>query len=195
MKESMGRAKEFDQEVVLDKAMQIFWEKGYEKTSMQDLVDHMGIHRRSIYDTFGDKHELFLKTLDCYEYRLNHIIKQKLTQDMTIKEKLEMLFLIVVSTDDEYPKGCLIVNTATELSLLDKQIEHKIQELFEKSETYLYMLLVEAKNKGEISKSENLRELASYLHNAWVGIRVLVKTTDDQMKLHSIVKTTLSIIK
>ena len=57
MKESMGRAKEFDQEVVLDKAMQIFWEKGYEKTSMQDLVDHMGIHRRSIYDTFGDKHE------------------------------------------------------------------------------------------------------------------------------------------
>lgn len=79
--------------------------------------------------------------------------------------------------------------------MLDKQIEHKIQELFEKSETYLYMLLVEAKNKGEISKSENLRELASYLHNAWVGIRVLVKTTNDQMKLHSIVKTTLSIIK
>ncbi len=68
-------------------------------------------------------------------------------QDMTIKEKLEMLFLIV--------------NTAMELSLLDKQIEHKIQELFEKSETYLYMLLVEAENKGEISKSEKLRELAS----------------------------------
>ena len=64
MKESMGRAKEFDQEVVLDKAMQIFLEKGYEKTPMQGLVDQMGIHRRSIYDIFGDKHELFLKILD-----------------------------------------------------------------------------------------------------------------------------------
>lgn len=191
----MGRVKQFDEQEVLNKAMQTFWEKGYEKTSMQDLVNDMGIHRRSIYDTFGDKHELFLKSLDHYEHRLNQIIHQQITQDMTIIEKLETLFLIVIATDDEHPKGCLIVNTATELSLIDKEIEQKIQELFEKSEMYLYQLLVEARNKGEVSKDENLQELASYLHNAWVGIRVLVKTTNNQIKLNSIVKTTLSIIK
>ncbi|AIS62349.1 TetR/AcrR family transcriptional regulator [Listeria ivanovii subsp. londoniensis] len=191
----MGRVKQFDEQIVLNKAMQIFWEKGYEKTSMQDLVDHMGIHRRSIYDTFGDKHELFLKSLDCYEFRLNQIIKQQVKQDMTIKEKLETLFLSVSSVNNESPKGCLIVNSAAELSLLDEPIKKKIQELFDKSEMYLYQLLVEAMNKGEISKNKNLQELASYLHNAWVGIRVLAKTTNDQIKLHTIVKTTLSIIK
>ncbi|MBC6298276.1 TetR/AcrR family transcriptional regulator [Listeria sp. FSL L7-1517] len=191
----MGRVKQFDEQVVLNKAMQVFWEKGYEKTSMQDLVDHMGIHRRSIYDTFGDKHELFLKSLDCYEFRLNQIINQQVKQDMTIKEKLETLFLSVSSVNNESPKGCLIVNSAAELSLLDEPIKKKIQELFDKSEMYLYQLLVEAMNKGEISKNKNLQELASYLHNAWVGIRVLAKTTNDQTKLHTIVKTTLSIIK
>lgn len=191
----MGRVKQFDEQVVLNKAMQVFWEKGYEKTSMQDLVDHMGIHRRSIYDTFGDKHELFLKSLDCYEFRLNQIINQQVKQDMTIKEKLETLFLSVSSVNNESPKGCLIVNSAAELSLLDEPIKKKIQELFDKSEMYLYQLLVEAMIRGEISKNKNLQELASYLHNAWVGIRVLAKTTNDQTKLHTIVKTTLSIIK
>ncbi|MBC1842527.1 TetR/AcrR family transcriptional regulator, partial [Listeria seeligeri] len=82
-----------------------------------------------------------------------------------------------------------------ELSLLDEPIKKKIQELFDKSEMYLYQLLVEAMIKGEISKNKNLQEQASYLHNAWVGIRVLAKTTNDQTKLHTIVKTTLSIIK
>ncbi|MFD1901568.1 TetR/AcrR family transcriptional regulator [Enterococcus termitis] len=128
----MGRVKEFDEQIVLEKAMQLFWEKGYEKTSMQDLVDYMGIHRRSIYDTFGDKHELFLKSLDCYERRLNGIINQQVTQKMTIHEQLETLFLITLSVNDENPKGCLIVNTATELSLLDRAIENKVQEIFKK---------------------------------------------------------------
>ncbi|MFD1901569.1 hypothetical protein GQR36_18970 [Enterococcus termitis] len=60
---------------------------------------------------------------------------------------------------------------------------------------YLYQLLIEAEAKGELARNQQLPELASYLHNAWVGLRVLVKTTNDQAKLQSIVKTTLSIIK
>ncbi len=60
----MGRHKEFDQEKAVDQALELFWEKGYESTSIQDLCDHLGIHRGSLYDTFGDKHELFLACLD-----------------------------------------------------------------------------------------------------------------------------------
>ena len=63
----MARSKEFNEEEALDKAMEIFWKQGYEKTSIQDLVDQMGIHRRSLYDTFGDKHSLFVQTLERYE--------------------------------------------------------------------------------------------------------------------------------
>ena len=57
----MGRNKEFEEEAVLQKAMELFWKQGYEKTSMSDLVEHMGIHRKSLYDTFGDKHSLYLE--------------------------------------------------------------------------------------------------------------------------------------
>ncbi len=62
----MGRSKEFEERVVLQKAMELFWKQGYEKTSLSDLVEHMGIHRRSLYDTFGDKHTLFLKAIDLF---------------------------------------------------------------------------------------------------------------------------------
>lgn len=66
----MARSKEFEESVVLDKAMRLFWEQGYEKTSMTDLVNHMGIHRKSLYDTFGDKHTLFLRSVDLYDHKI-----------------------------------------------------------------------------------------------------------------------------
>ena len=62
----MARQKEFDRDEVLHKAMEVFWMRGYEGTSIQDLVKYMGINRQSIYDTFGDKHTLFLQSLDRY---------------------------------------------------------------------------------------------------------------------------------
>lgn len=67
----MARTKAFEIDAVLDKAMRLFWTQGYEKTSMQDLVDNMGINRKSIYDTFGDKHTLFLKALARYDQFAN----------------------------------------------------------------------------------------------------------------------------
>ena len=63
----MARPKEFDQDKALDKAMTLFWQKGYEATSIQDLVDHLGIGRRSLYDTFKSKHDLFIAALDRYQ--------------------------------------------------------------------------------------------------------------------------------
>ena len=66
----MPRAKEFDPEMVLDKAMDLFWTKGYEATSIKALVDHMGINRFSLYSTFGDKHQLFLRACDRYHEKM-----------------------------------------------------------------------------------------------------------------------------
>lgn len=190
----MARTKEFNESVVLNKAMLTFWEQGYEKTSMQDLVDNMGIHRRSIYDTFGDKHALFMKALDQYEIELEQEISQRLKPIMSTKEKLEELFSIVIQENSDHPRGCLIVNTATELALLDLEVTEKIQKVFSKSENYIYQLLKDAQKNDIALQGQNLYELASYLNNAWVGIRVLAKTTNDQKKLRSIIKVTLSVL-
>ncbi|MGM0125554.1 TetR/AcrR family transcriptional regulator, transcriptional repressor for nem operon [Enterococcus sp. AZ194] len=190
----MARTKEFDEEVVLDKAVQIFWQKGYEKTSIQDLVDTMGIHRRSIYDTFGDKHALFLRALDRYSTELEQKIVTNITPELPIKEKLEKLFTLVLSENVDAPRGCLIVNSATELSLFDEEVAKKVKTQFAKTENYIYQLLVAAEKKGELTVALSLKDVAAYLHNAWVGFRVLAKTTDDSDKLQTIVDVSLAII-
>ena len=82
----MARSKEFEVNEVLDKAIQLFWAQGYEKTSMHELVNFMGIHRRSIYDTFGDKHALFMKALERYEAKQTNKIKFLVEKQKPIKE-------------------------------------------------------------------------------------------------------------
>ena len=71
---AMARTKDFDEDEVLDKAMYLFWNQGYNGTSMQDLVDGLGISRSSLYDTFGDKHSLFIKTLENYKKNASSVI-------------------------------------------------------------------------------------------------------------------------
>lgn len=190
----MARSKEFDEQAVLDKAMTVFWAQGYETTSIQDLVDEMQIHRRSLYDTFGDKHTLFLQTLDRYAKIIHQNFENQLTKDMPIREQLSVLFEMAISQNEDQPRGCLLVNSATELALIDEEVAKKIQELFTSAETQIYDLLSIAQRNGEISTAIDIKTLASYLHNSLVGIRVLAKTTNDKSKLESIIQLTLSIV-
>lgn len=190
----MARAKEFDEQVVLTKAMKLFWEQGYEKTSMQELVDRMGIHRRSIYDTFGDKHQLFLKSLDLYEDNLANRITQRVPADKSVQGQIRRLLSITLERDEDQPAGCLIVNTASELALIDEEVSQKINEIFNRSENYIYNLLVEGEQKGEIPKSLPLKNAAHYLHTVWLGVRVDAKVTTDPAKIYQSIDLALSII-
>lgn len=190
----MPRKKEFDTQAVIEKAMFVFWENGYEHTSMQDLVDAMGIHRRSIYDTFGDKHKLFLLTLKHYESLIGQSVQVNLKEEMSIQEKLKAMFSVIVNEDNNRA-GCLIVNTAAELSNIDPLVKEEVEALFERERQSLYQLLVKGQLHGEISAETDGEDLADYLHNALVGIRVLAKTTDDSKKLNRIIDTTLATIK
>lgn len=191
----MARNKEFDEQDVLEKAMEVFWEQGYEKTSVQDLVNHMGIHRRSIYDTFGDKHSLFIQALDHYEKIINKKIQSQLTEEMSIKSSIRQIFEAVTNVDSTYPKGCLIVNSAAELSLIDDVISEKVKEIFAEEERQISSLLLQAQERGEISSSSDISALSSYIHNSLIGIRVLTKTTDNKEKLDPIIELTLSVLK
>lgn len=190
----MPRTKAFNEMNVLRKAMITFWKQGYEKTSVQDLVDSMGIHRRSIYDTFGDKQGLFLKVLDQYEIDLEHMIQQQLQPSMSATEKIETLFVISLAPQEDKPNGCLIVNTATELALLDAEVAAKTQAMFYKSEQFIYQILKTDQEQNSSLNNRNLPDLASYIHNAWIGLRVLSKTTSNQAKLHAIIQLTLSVL-
>lgn len=191
----MARSKEFNEEEALDKAMEIFWKQGYEKTSIQDLVDQMGIHRRSLYDTFGDKHSLFVQTLERYESLIASQIRNQITEEMTTVESIRKIFELAVYSDNASPKGCLMVNTAVELSLLDNEISQRIKSAFKQTENLIANLLIRGQARGEVASSFDINELARYIHNALIGVRVLVKTTSDRQELESTIDLTLSILK
>ena len=191
----MARSKEFNEEEALDKAMEIFWKQGYEKTSIQDLVDQMGIHRRSLYDTFGDKHSLFVQTLERYESLIASQIRKQITEEMTTVESIRKIFELAVYSDNASPKGCLMVNTAVELSLLDNEVSQRIKSAFKQTENLIANLLIRGQARGEVASSFDSSELARYIHKALIGVRVLVKTTSDPQELESTIGLTLSILK
>lgn len=190
----MARSKEYDEDEVLRKAMVLFWKQGYEKTSMQDLVTHMGIHRRSIYDTFGDKHTLFMKVLERYDKIIQTRIDLQLNQMDSVKKAIRRLFEMAIVKNEKVPIGCLTVNTAVELSLHDEEVAEKVVQSFFKTENLLYELLLCGQKSGEISNHHDAKRLSQFIHNSLVGIRVLAKTTDDKEKLGSIIDMTLSVL-
>jgi TetR/AcrR family transcriptional regulator, transcriptional repressor for nem operon len=190
----MARSKEFDENEVLRKAMVLFWTQGYEKTSMQDLVTHTGIHRRSMYDTFGDKHALFMKALERYDEIIETSINLQVKKLDSVKKAIRRLFEMAILKNEKEPIGCLTVNTAVELSLHDEKVAEKVVKSFSKTENLLYELLLCGQKSGEISNHHDAKRLSLSIHNSLVGLRVLAKTTDDKEKLESIIDMTLSIL-
>ncbi|WP_342492265.1 TetR/AcrR family transcriptional regulator [Bacillus sp. FSL M7-0003] len=190
----MARSKEFDEKEVLRKAMELFWEQGYEKTSMQDLVDHMGIHRRSIYDTFGDKRSLFLASLNNYEELIVNEMESIISSTSSIKQTIRDVFIFVLNSIKQYPKGCLSVNAAIELSLLDKEIGRIVTKMFNRTEDMFNNLIKRGQTSGEISKEIDSDNISRFLHNNLVGIRVLIKTDYSKKELEGIISLALSVL-
>ena len=119
----MARQKEFDRDEVLHRAMEVFWMRGYEGTSIQDLVKYMGINRQSHYDTFGDKHSLFLQSLDRYREIQSRKVFDVLERPGSVKKNLRQLFEEVVTPalSAEGRRGCFVGNSMSELLQSDGQ--------------------------------------------------------------------------
>lgn len=190
----MARNKAFDEKEVLKKAMELFWRQGYEKTSMQDLVDHMGIHRRSIYDTFGDKRSLFLSSLAYYEEFVANEMKKILASELPAKLAVREVFEFALNAAEHFPAGCLAVNTAVELSLLDREIAELSTKMFKDTEKLFGRLIEQGQARGELSKQLDPDSLSRFLHNNLLGIRVLIKTDYTKKELESIIDVTLSVL-
>lgn len=190
----MARSKEFEESEVLLKAMHLFWEQGYEKTSLQDLVEHMGIHRRSLYDTFGDKHTLFIKTMEQYAKFANTTMKAEAQRGRTAKESIRLIFDYLIETNGEQPLGCFFVNSATELAYRDPAVGELTSEGFNKAEQLLVEFLHQGQQTGEISADVDPRLLASSLHTTMIGLRVLRRTSADKRKLHQIAEVSMAML-
>lgn len=191
----MARSKEFEEKEVLDKAMRLFWEQGYEKTSMTELVEHMGIHRRSLYDTFGDKHNLFLKAMDRFDDKISAALAGGVKRSKTASEALQFIFSFMIDGDEDSPAGCLMVNSAVELAARDAEVDNKSTKSFTTAEQVLKEIILWGQREGEFTSTYNAEELAEYLHNVWIGLRVMARTSASKEKLHRISHISMKLLE
>ena len=192
----MARPKEFQRDDVLDKAMQVFWSKGFECTSMQDLVDAMGINRGSLYDTFGDKHSLHVAALErFYETEVPNMFAG-LDGSGPVKPAIQSLFTEIAQTaaQDDDIKGCMISNTAAELCPDKGPVGDIVAAGLKRAEECLHRALVRARDSGEISADRNPRKLARHFLCSLNGMRVVAKGIDDPKTLDDMIEGTLSVL-
>jgi TetR/AcrR family transcriptional regulator, transcriptional repressor for nem operon len=178
----MARHKEFDPDQALERALRLFWERGYEKTSMQNLVEGMGVHKRSMYDTFGDKHSLYLRALDRYVGAAESDLVTVLDAAPSPRAALRAVFATAIG-DGSRPRGCFAVNCASESALEDPEVSRRVGEFFTASERLIFDLVREGQRAGEISARHDPEVLAAALHNAWIGVRLQSRAgrADDQI--------------
>lgn len=193
----MARPREFDREVVLDRAMQTFWRYGYEGTSIQDLVKAMGINRGSLYDTFGDKHALFLEAIAHYEETIVNQAISCLEAPSASRQTIIHFFydLVDLVITDRERRGCLMTNTAIELCPHDEAAATRIARNFQRLEKAFTTALTRAKDKGELSSKHDLKALASYLCCTLQGLRVLSKVNPDRQLLKQITEVAISVLE
>lgn len=158
---------------------------------MQDLVTGMGIHKRSMYDTFGDKHTLYMKVLERYAGTVSGKMESKVEGLSSAKKAIRLLFEAIAYNNGPEPKGCLLVNTAVELAVHDPEAAARVKDAFLDTEHLLERLLRQGQESGELTRSFDPSDMAAYLHNALVGLRVLVKTEPDAGRLQTIIDLTL----
>jgi len=192
----MPKTKLFNEDDVLSKALDIFWKKGYYATSMQDLVNHLGISRSSLYSIFECKRTLFDKALEQYCSINKNDTREFLQNQKNVKAGLSRLFEIAISESisDIDRKGCFVVNTTTELISRDRKIQDVLAENRSDFEEIFHEFLLSGKKSGEISKEKNLDVIASLIYTFYSGIKVVAKIEPDRKKLNSSVSILLSLL-
>lgn len=189
----MGRPYEFDKNETLSKAMDVFWEKGYKATSIDDLVDRMGIQRGSIYNTFGDKRELFLSAVEHYGDVVTTRTLKVLEADGSPIENIKKFFDIIVNTPpDRRSKGCLISNTVVELAPHDEEVAGVVKGIMKKIQTAFQNCLERAVEAGELPETTNTRVLSNFLATSTHGLIVTGKSIPDKKQLKDVVDVIVS---
>jgi len=190
----MAGVKQFDQDEVLDRAMAVFWERGYEATSIQDVVEATGLNRGSLYATFSDKKQLFLAVLARYADRFGNPLLAELA-DPDPRRAVERMFAAILrrTSDPTQPRGCLITNTALECPRSGDDISRTIAAWVGQQESALYQVMLRAQARGSLSRTQDCRALARFFVGVAQGLNVVHKAMADPAELQDIVRVAMQV--
>ena len=190
-----GRPKAFDEQKALEQAALLFWQKGYEATSTQDLIDGMGLQRGSLYHSFGSKKQLFQQAIDWHEM-VSFAEFEKAIQDSADPiAMIKAVFLgLADCSPDDHEKGCFLGNTVAELSGIDEELVAKAKEHLEALERMLFEQLERAQQEGTLENETDPKLLARYLLNLWNGINITRRIHPSREALLPLIKFQLEIL-
>ncbi|MGW2189368.1 TetR/AcrR family transcriptional regulator [Streptomyces sp. NPDC001719] len=192
----MARTKEFDPDAALQSALELFWERGYEATSLADLVERLGIARASLYATFGSKRELYLKALERYGEQSDPRIVEELSQPGPALPAVRALVRRFAdeATCDDLRRGCFVTNTAVELAAHDPAAARRVGESWQGLETALVSALMRARAQGELPAGRDPVALARMLMVLMQGMRVVGKADPGPGRLRDAAAQALSLL-
>ena len=188
----MGRTREFDDEAVLDRAAELFWRRGYDVVSVQDLESSTGLGRGSLYNAFGDKEGLFIAALDRYAERFGSVPFRHL-EERDVGTGIRRLLEAIVERMEKpaNPRGCLLTNTSlafgTGSSRIDAYVTGKIAEM----ERRLEEAITRARDEGQIPADANPRQLARYYCAVAQALGVMHKAFGAAAGLRDIVEVAM----
>ena len=191
---TLGRPLEFDPDVALELAMCLFWRKGYESTSLQDLLGEMGISKSSFYQTFESKRALFLRCLDLYRQRTMGDLKRALEAAPSGMAFIEGAFHGVAqgTSGPQARMGCLLMNTASEFSQRDPEIARLVAESLDEFADLFEEAVRRAQADGELPTDKDPKALAVFLVSSVGGARNMVKAGVTRAQVETITRVALS---
>jgi TetR/AcrR family transcriptional regulator, transcriptional repressor for nem operon len=190
----MARPKEFDPERALAKAMNLFWQLGYENTSLEALMKEMGIARQSLYDTFGDKHALYLKAMAHYRDQTNSQMQKMLNEIPSVRDGFaRLLFGLAAETREQHERGCLLLSANLQRDPKDVVVRDFLRDNQARVEAIFLQALARAQKQGELSPKDDSAALARFLIVTIQGMRAMARLKSDRKALEQVARVALAV--
>ena len=168
----MARPRQFDEAKVIESLVKVFWEQGYQATSMQDLVVASGLHKGSLYGAFGDKHAMYLAALKHYDRTRIQAEIDMLNGEGSARQKIARLFDNVIESTKRgmFAGGCLLCNASLEIAATDREIKSEVKTTIRRLKVAIMDALT-----AQIENEDRAASLAAFIVSAYFGSRVLAK--------------------
>jgi TetR/AcrR family transcriptional regulator, transcriptional repressor for nem operon len=189
----MAGVKQFDEDAVLERAMRLFWARGYEATTISDLLAATRLNRGSLYGAFGDKERLFLTALDRYIGSFGRAMLDELSEPEP-RRALEKMFEAIIrrTCDPAFPRGCLMTNTALECRGAGETVNRKVAAMLAAQESAIYQVLRRAQLAGSLAPAQDARALARFFTGVAQGMNVVHKAGADAAVLRDMAAVAMS---
>jgi TetR/AcrR family transcriptional regulator, transcriptional repressor for nem operon len=192
----MPRTKAFDPEQALAKAMHVFWRLGYENTSTELLVREVGIAKQSLYDTFGDKRNVYLKALAHYRKQTNADLDSLLASTKSVKRGFAKILLgMVAETREQHARGCLLLSANLERSSSDSEVAEFLRDNQLEVENIFLKALHRAQKQKELAHGQDPVALSRFFVATIQGMRALARLKSDRRMLRQVARVALDVFQ